>query len=384
MIQFPPSSAAQYAQNISALSLAPAAKPGLFNTGIVGTGNSARALAAYLSSKGHRVNFLARENSKLAFLNDELLVKAEGKIEGSFKIKSASSDAIEFAANSEIIFVATVCTAYPEIARRLAPVLTDKHTIILFSAKLGGTLLFENELKAAGCKTGQIMETDALFACRVKEEENSIWIRGFKQWTLFSSASKTRTSRDAQLMQHFFQGLSAADNIIQRGLTDFAAIAHAPIMLANMNKISRQEQFRFYYDGMTDETIRLLESVEEEFSSIANAYGSKLIAMKDLLDKYYTCDASSLYSAMTSVPNYSYSMAPQTLQHRFLQEDICCTLVPARQLASLAGLKTPVIDAIIAIASVLTQRDLKSEGRDLSALGFDGMNYEDVFNYINS
>lgn len=381
MIQVQSSAAMHYAHG------APAAfetNLGTLDTGIVGTGNAARALAAYLSSRGHRVSFLAREENKLEFLGPELEVKAEGKIEGKYRIRGASASPREFAANSKVIFIATITTAYAEIARRLAPVLTDKHSIILFSAKLGGTLLFENELKAAGCMPGRIMETDALFACRVKEDENSIWIRGFKKWTLFSSANKSKTNQDAELMQHLFPGLSAADNIIQRGLTDFGAIAHAPIMLANMNQISRQQPFRFYYDGMTEETTRLLESVEQEFASIASAYGSKLIAMKDLLNRYYTCDASTLYSAMTSVPNYSYSMAPQTLQHRFLHEDICCTLVPARLLAALAGIKTPVIDAIISIASVLTQKDLSLEGRDLASLGFAGMNYEDVYRYINA
>src|SRR5262249_32250812 len=149
---------------------------------------------------------------------------------------------------------------------------------------LGGTLLFEEALRSAGSKFARIMETDALFACRVNEIENSIWIRGFKQWTLFSSATRTKTAEDAELIKRFFPGLSAADNIIQRGLTDFGAVAHATITLANMNLISRKESFRFYYDGMTEETIRLLESVENEFRNVAQAYGSELIAMKDLLN----------------------------------------------------------------------------------------------------
>lgn len=382
MSQVHTSPAMQYAP---ASAMVPAvAKLGTVKTGIVGTGNSARALAAYLSSRGHKVALLARNESKLSFLGEELKVKAEGKLEGNYELSTAGTDAKAFADNSEVIFVATVTTAYADIARRLARFLSEKHPIILFSAKLGGTLLFENALKSAGCKIGRIMETDALFACRIKEEDNSIWIRGFKNWTLFSSASKSKTQEDAELMKHFFPGLSAADNIIQRGLTDFGAIAHAPIMLANMNQISRQESFRFYYDGMTSETIRLLESVEEEFSRIAIAYGSELISMKDLLNRYYTCDTSSLYSAMTSVPNYAYSMAPQTLQHRFLHEDICCTLVPARNLAELAGLKTAVIDSIISIASVLTGRDLHAEGRDLPSLGFAAMSYEEIYNYVNS
>jgi opine dehydrogenase len=177
--------------------------------------------------------------------------------------------------------------------------------------------------------------------------------------------------------------LSPARNIIQRGLTDFGAVAHASIALANMNLISRKTPFRFYYEGMTEETIRLLESVESEFRAIAAAYGSDLIAMKDLLDRYYTCDTTNLYTAMTTVPNYRYSLGPETLQHRFLHEYICSTLVPAVQLAELANIKAPIVEALINIAGAVTQRNLKSEGRSLESLGLKGMSYQQVFDYVN-
>lgn len=356
----------------------------VISTGVVGTGNSGRALAAYLGSQGHDVHILARTADKLEFLGKDSAVQSEGKVTGTYAIAGAGCSAAEFAGNCEFIFIATVTTAYQEIAARLAPVLTDKHKIILFSSKLGGTLLFEQALKEAGAKLPRIMETDALFACRVDEVANSIWIRGFKQWTLFSAATLSKTSEYSEHIYRFFPGLSPANNVIQRGLTDFGAVAHATIALANMNLISRKTPFRFYYDGMTEETICLLEAVESEFRAISEAYGSELIEMKELLNCYYTCDTTSLYTAMTTVPNYRYSLGPETLQHRFLHEDICSTLVPARQLAQLAGVKAPIIDAVVNLASVVTQRDLQAEGRTLESLGLAGMTYRQVFSYVNS
>lgn len=361
-----------------------AAKKGCLSTGIIGSGNSARALAAYLSSQGHSVHLLARAKDRLKFLGNNSSVTAEGKITGTFPISTAGISAGEFAENSEVIFVATITSAYAEIAQKLAGKLTEKHKIILFSSKLGGTLVFEEALRLAGCKIPQVMETDALFACRINEENNSIWIRGFKQWTLFSSATRTKTLEDAATMKRFFPELSPATNIIQRGLTDFGAVAHAPIAMANMNLISNKTPFNFYYEGLTEETVRMLEAVEAEFRGIAIAYGSDLIEMKELLNQYYGCDTTSLYSAMTSVPNYRHSKGPDTLQHRFLHEDICSTLVPAQELAQLASIKTPMIDSLISIMSVVTQRDLRKEGRNLASYGLNGLSYNEVFNYVNS
>lgn len=352
--------------------------------GVVGNGNSARALAAYLCSNGHRVNMLARTQERLAFLGEDACLKAEGKIEGSFKLQGFGVSASEFCRASRYIFIATITTAYEELALRLAPHLNSEHKIVLFSAKLGGSLVFEQALRKAGLRALPcVIETDALFACRVKEEENSIWIRGIKNWTLFSAATRCKTLEYAEIMQKFFPELAPAENIIQRGLTDFGAVAHASIALANMNLISRKTPFRFYYDGVTEETVRILESVEEEFAAIADAYGSKLIAMKDLLNAYYGADTRSLYTAMTSVPNYRHSLGPDTLEHRFLHEDIVSTLVPASSLAELAGLKTPVIDGIISIISALTQKDLRGQGRRLENLGLAGMSAQEVFAYVN-
>ncbi len=362
--------------------------PSTFNaleTGIIGTGNEARALAVYLSQQGHSVHMLGRSPKKLEFLGEGLCLKAEGKISGNFSITSCGCSISELTQNSKFIFVSTITTVYSEISQRLAPHVNENHSIILFSSKLGGSLLFEESLQKAGVKKmPRVIETDALFACRIKQEENCIWIRGFKKWTLFSSATRSKTKENAKIINRFFPGLSPALNVIQRGLTDFGAIAHATITLANMNLVSRKIPFRFYYDGMTKETVRLLEAVELEFRALAEAYGSELIPMKDLLDKYYSCDRDSLYSAMTSVPNYSHSFGPDSLQHRYLHEDICATLIPAQQLGDIAGVKTPTITSIVHLISVLVQRDLNSEGRTLAMFGFADKNYEQIFHYVNN
>ncbi len=381
MYTLPQKHAQQYAGLKARKSLSSAKS---LSTGIIGSGNSARALAAYLSSQGHSVNLLARSNQKLEFLGSELELKSEGKINGCFKIEGAGCDFSRFSLASEYLFIATITTAYQEIALKLGPYIDPKkHKVILFSSKLGGSLVFAEALRQAGFELPAIIETDALFASRIKETENSVWIRGIKAWTLFSSTTHSQTIKNASELKKFFPDLSPARNIIERGLTDFGAVAHAGIAIANMNLISRKTPFYFYYDGMTEETIKVLEAVECEFARLAYAYGSELISMKDLLNRYYGCDTSSLYAAMTSVPNYRHSMGPDSLQHRFLHEDICSTLVPASSLAKLAGIETPVINGLISIASALTGKDLRSEGRSLALLGLGGMSYKEVFAYVN-
>ena len=87
--------------------------------------------------------------------------------------------------------------------------------------------------------------------------------------------------------------------------------------------------------------------------------------------------------------NYStgYSTAPgflgigaqSQLDHRYLTEDVGYSLVFLTDLAARLGVPTPVMDAVIAIASVVLARDFRAEGkRTVSTLGLDGMSPEQL------
>lgn len=356
----------------------------ILSTGIVGMGNSAHALAAYLSAAGCSVRMLSRNRVKVDFLDASRQIFSEDRILGRFELAGAFTDARAFAERCTNIFVATVATAYRDVAASLAPHLNSSHTIILFSGKFGGAREFQVELLNQGLTDlPKIVETDSLFACRLVAD-GRVWIRGIKRWTLFSSVTKSETEACAPLLNAYFPGLTQATNLVQRGLTDFGALAHAPIALTNMHSIDREEEFLFYYQGMTPKTIALLEHMEEEFRTIANAYGCELLPMKELLNRYYGCDTTSLYSAMTTVPNYRHSLSPKTLNHRFFYEDVACSLVPFEQLAKLAAKETPILSSMISLATCVVGEDFRKNGRTLDSLKLGDFNQSEIVRLLNS
>lgn len=354
---------------------------------IVGSGNSGLALSSYLAQQGYPVHLLARSLDKISSLADNMKVKSIGKVEGEFDLAAVTTNAKESVARSKTIFITTVTTVYAEIASMLAPHLQDGQEIVLFSSKFAGSVEFSNVLKECGvdCKKRKInvIETDALFACRI-QEDNSIWIRGFKDWTLFSSPTRSQTELGRKIIQRFFPRLEQADNIIQRGLTDFGAVAHTITMLANMNSVDRAEPFLFYHEGFTKRTIKLMEKLESEFRAVAEAYGTTLIPMPELLNRYYGCDTSSLYDALRTVPNYRHSQAPMELNHRYIIEDVSCSHVPIQGLARKASLSTPVLDSVICFAETLLDIDFASDGRNLSKLGWQDMTRDEIIVQIHS
>jgi opine dehydrogenase len=320
--------------------------------GVIGAGNSAHALTAWLSSLGHQVTMYARDPGKLSGIKSTGTISARGKLEGTFPVNMVTGSAEELCREADVIFVATLATAYTDVARQLATFITSDHCVILFSGKLCGCLEMTNAFSTLG-KQVPVIETDSIFACRL-QDDGTVWIRGHKQWTLYSGINRTMTSEYGHVLETYFPTLDPADNLIQRGLTDFGAFAHPVITMANMSKIDRGEAFLFYYEGLSERTVGLLEAVEGEFRAVARAYGVELVPMKELLNRYYGCDTSSLLMAMTSVPNYRHSVAPQTLNHRYLNEDVQCTLIPLRELAIKAGVSTPTVDGLIHFTSLIT------------------------------
>ncbi|MBX9879829.1 MAG: NAD/NADP octopine/nopaline dehydrogenase family protein [Candidatus Obscuribacterales bacterium] len=350
--------------------------------GVIGSGNTGLALACYLSNQQHSVSILTRDQQKVEALSKFKHIGAEGRLEGSFPIQGITADPQEFCATSEIIFVATVATAYRQVVAKLIPHLRPGHQIVLFSSKFGGSLEVSKMIADAGVKGVSVLETDALFACRAQADDY-VAIKGIKQWTLFSAPKKSETTRLENLINQFFPDLEAAQNVIQRGITDFGAVAHPVTMLVNMNPIDRKEPFLFYVDGFTEKTVLLLEQMERDFRSVAEAYDTTLIPMHELLKRYYGCEDCCLYNAIRTVPAYQSITAPSTLDHRYISEDVACTLVPLQQLAQKAGVKTPMIDSVVNIATILSGDDLSQSGRTLEKLGWAGKSHKDIIRLIN-
>lgn len=348
---------------------------------VLGGGNCAHSLSCHLSKSGYSVHLWARNLEHLDKTERKnLTINAYGKMEGSFKLASENDDLEKTVKNCPIIFVAAVTTAYADIASKLAPFLSDNQLIVVFSSKLAGSALFEQTiLKARPDLQGKITvcETDALFASRI-QPDGRLWVRGIKKWNLVSAPNRQELNKALPVMQEIFEGLLPADNIIQRGLTDFGALAHPLTMIANMNRIDRAEPFLFYVDGFTENTIVLMEALEKEFQAVAAAYGTSLLPATKWLDNYYGCDTSSLLKAMRTVPNYQTSMAPNKLDFRYIKEDVSCTLVPLHYLASLADVPTPIADAIITFASILDHEDFLTTGRTLDKLGWANLTAEQI------
>ncbi len=81
----------------------------------------------------------------------------------------------------------------------------------------------------------------------------------------------------------------------------------------------------------------------------------------------------------STAPGFLGIAAQSQLDHRYLTEDVGYSLVFLTDLAARLGVPTPVMDAVIAIASVVLARDFRGEGRrTMTTLGLDDLSPEQL------
>ncbi len=351
---------------------------------VVGAGGEGLALAAHLSAAGHAVTICTRDPRRVAGIVARRRIRVSGELDGEFPVVEVDPVPASALRGCRLVFVATVTTAYPAVAARLAPVLTESHVVVLFSGKLCGSAEFARALADAGAPGVDVVETDALFAAR-PDGEDGVRVHGRKRWNLFAGLTLTAARRHEDLLRGLFPGIEPAQHLIERGLVDFGAVAHAPIALVNLARIDGGERLLLYRDGMSERTVVLLERIGQEFVDVGEAYEAKVPALHELLDLYYGCPAAgTVLEAMRTVKAYADITAPTSLDHRMLQEDVSCTLVPMIELAQRVGVKTPVAEAVVTFASVLAGRDYRSEGRTLARLGWHGLSGAEILDRLRA
>ena len=73
----------------------------------------------------------------------------------------------------------------------------------------------------------------------------------------------------------------------------------------------------------------------------------------------------------TTAPGFKGIRAQESLHHRYLDEDVGYGLVFLAELASSIGVKTPMMDSVILMASAIADRDYRSEAlRTLQGIGY--------------
>lgn len=111
---------------------------------------------------------------------------------------------------------------------------------------------------------------------------------------------------------------------------------------------------------------------------MAAALGASVPTLADWFDRVYRVREATLVETCrrltyNSDGPYQATETPKSLDHKFITEDVPTGLIPMRELGTVAGVRTPAIDALVELVRCMTGKDFAAESRMLERLGLGGM-----------
>ncbi len=356
---------------------------------ILGAGNAGQAAAAHLTKMGLEVRLYNRWENEIEVIKKNGGIRLEGVLGSEFqRIPVITADIREALEGAELYWVATPAVAHEFLAKELAPLLSEGAQVFLNPGSGGGALSFSRALRQyGGPKDVTVSETSTnIYICRITSPGTvTVWNVG---GVLFSSFPGKNVDEAFAMLSPLYPKLVKADTVLDTTFANVNAVMHPAGVLMNAGWIEATGgAFKFYAQGGTPAVGAVIDQEERERVAVMTALGLKPRPFVDIFYLYgatskEAVESGSAYVALRdSAPNKEIQ-APNTMKYRFLTEDIPYGIVPFHHLATIAGVQTPIIDALIALASVVSQNDYLSSGVTLEKMGLQGVSRYNLLRFL--
>lgn len=327
---------------------------------------------------------------------------------GVAKIEMATEDVEEAVKGAGIIVVALPCVGHKIFFEKLIPVLEDGMVVHIFPDNYG-SLILRKMMRKAGCRKKVIIGgwTSSPYGTRVdvkggvvmpsvKVDYRAITLRG---------ASLPSTDQDDFLESAKYvraldsvtngDGVESGDTVMDIGFSNINPILHAPGTILGVGVMENigiiygnKEDYSIYSHAYCPSISKVQYTLYLEEVELAKALG---VGIQHFDKKQFFSRESILgceYMGMDfeipfdKINHVAWGTGPFSIESRYLTEDIPVGCHIFHLLGKKYGVKTPIIDSMINIASVMLERDFYAEGYTLDDIGIDHMSLEEVHEYL--
>ena len=351
---------------------------------VLGAGNGGVASAFDFARHGHDVALFAppEYDENVVAVAEAGGVTAMGDLEGFAPVRYAGTDAAEAMAGAELVVLVGPAYSTEPLAATAAPHLADGMAVLVCPGSCAGAIAFA---RAAGLELGDerciVGETSTLpYAVRVTEPGVVNVFLKLTTGVYLAGLPRSGTERLHELVREVWPAVEKAESVLQTTLQNGNPVIHPAVTLLNAGLLERTGgDFLFYEEGVTESVGRLIEAVDGERLAIAGALGVTIHSDPALGVRQGYMREENYSTGYSRAPGFLGIKAQRRLDHRYLTEDVGYGLVFMTDLAARLGVPTPVMDSVIAIASVVLDRDFRAEGeRTLGTLGLDGLSAEEL------
>lgn len=356
---------------------------------VIGAGHGGRAMAAHLALMGFKVTLYNRTLKHVEAIKKRggiTLESQEAGPNGFGKLAKVTSDMRETLQDSDMIMVVVPAHAHVDIARKAAPHLRDGQIVILNPGRTLGALEFRQVLRDRNCEADVIIaETQTFIYASRSEGLAQARIFRVKDAVPLAALPSSDTAKVLEAINPAFPQFIDGVNVLQTGLNNIGGIFHPTISLLNAGWIeSTGGDFQFYLDGVTPTIARIMEAIDRERVSVASVLGFRAITALEWLKMAYNTSGENLHGAIHNQQGYRGINAPQTLDHRYIHEDIPMSLVPVASMGHRFGVSVRAMDSLIRMAIIANRTDYWRYGRTLENLGVEHLSARELLNLVIS
>jgi opine dehydrogenase len=353
---------------------------------VLGAGNGGQATAAHLALEGHTVRLFDRFPSVIEPFARTRTLSITGAITGTVTIDEATTDIASAVRGAEVILVTAPGFALDWIAANLAPSLVAGQVVILHPGGTGGALSARRVWSEVGVQPGVVLaETDTLiYACRLQQPGQPD-VKAIKREVALAALPAEDLDVAYSAFSELYPQARRSGNVLETSLANMNAVIHPTVALLNAGTIDRGGHgFDFYGTGVTPGIGRAMLQVDAERLAVAAALGVHCVPYDEWVRAHYGVEADSptaLFERLAATV-YQGIGTPESLEARYISEDVPMALVTIEALASLLDLETPTITAIITLCSAVNAADYRHDGRTLERLGLAGLTPDRIRRYV--
>ncbi len=351
---------------------------------VLGSGNGGCAVAFDYAQHGHEVSLYGTERFPV---NSEAVaeaggIQASGVLSGFAPVRYAGHDAGAAMEGAELVIVVGPAYATEPLALIAQPHLRSGQAVLVCPSSGGGSLVFKHAVGLAlQDESITVGDTSTLpYAVRVTAPGVIRVFHKLVAAIYVAAVPRSGTGRLVAALEGVYPGVEAATSVLQTALQNGNPVIHPPVTLLNAALIERTGgDFLFYEEGITPAVGRLIEGVDLERLALAKRLGLSVTSepQTGMAQGYMLEDNYS--TGYSRAPGFLGIGAQPQLDHRYLTEDVGYGLVWLSDLGRQIGVATPVIDAVIQVASTVLARDFRTEGlRTMASLGLQSLSVEQL------
>ncbi len=352
------------------------------NITVIGAGATGHAVAAIMSKRGFHVTLHDNEKftKELEAVKETGFITLRGKVRGIGTPANVTYDPKEAVEGAEAIFVHVPSDRHEEIARSIAPYVTDGQHILIIPGNLG-SFVFRKVFQEMGVTSDvTLTEKEGNFCpCRLSAPAEVTVGLPLNLKGKIASLPASDTEKVIKALEGIVE-YSANRNVFEGVINAGNVINHIASTVLSAPQIDRTgKKFSLFQYAFTPSVVNCINKIAAERKTVIEAMGMTVHGVPTgMIGKVLDIDNHPEVHVF-----YEYMDGPDALDHRYLHEDCGCGGAFALSVAERLGLDMPVLRSFMGVAGAINDRDYINDGRTLENLGFGKeMSLEEIYKAV--